>query len=60
MNTWPLCRRCSAGNAIPCATSTYNNKLDQIDMGSCKACPANSYSREGSTSIADCVCVLGY
>ena len=56
----PLGYWCSAGNKIPCSASTYNEQIEQIDMGACKACPANSYSREGSTSIANCVCVLGY
>ena len=51
---------CSAGNRIPCGTGTYNPLPEQIDMGACTACPANSDSAEASDSLSDCTCELGY
>ena len=51
---------CSAGNRIPCGTGTYNPLPEQIDMGACTACPANSDSAEASVRRGDCLCELRY
>jgi hypothetical protein len=48
---------CSAGIAMPCLPSQYQQRSNQT---SCLSCPAYSYHTSfGSTSINDCVCEPG-
>ena len=53
-------RRGSSPEPIPCSKGFYNNESGQDNMGSCKSCPENSNSVEGSVIIAACKCNPGY
>ena len=56
----PMGHYCKDGQVVPCAEGHYSNKTGQSDRSTCEACPPFSTSSAGSTSIFDCICIMGY
>ena len=63
------CVECQAGtynnqvnqtSCFPCPENTYNPATTSISIDACLACDPNSASAQGSTSLSDCQCNLGY
>lgn len=50
------------GNAscVECPADTYNPDVASGDLANCEACPVNSISYGGSSSLFDCVCMEGW
>jgi hypothetical protein len=63
------CTLCIAGSykdvwgSFPCTlcpAGKYSTSTGQISIETCKDCPGNAYSQEGSSNFTNCSCNLGY
>ena len=58
-----VCRciyRCTAGATIACTEGTYNNLTTQDLATACKLCPKHATSKKATTSVAECICEIGF